>query len=401
MGKIKAFFRCIPIKFAFFLCVSFFMLIAFLGSVFTCGLAKEQMYRIEQKYYIGFLDVPHLKTSGNSVTYYNFQLGEMELTPEDNRMHGIYRIIDDYSPFFWCLACLLGSTLLFYRLVLQYPLSLLRSASSHIANNNLDFHIDYTGTNELAELCHSFEIMRRSLDNNIHEILGMNEQRKRLNDAYTHELRTPVAVLKGYADMILKYFPDGQMPHNELLETVEIMSEHIERITAFTESMNTIQKLEDIAISPKATDISSFLQVIENSADVLCRSKGISIDFQNTICADRLFIDSDAVLAVFENLFGNALRFAKERICISFSTNGMVMNMVIQDDGKGFTEKELKKAGRCYYSGKSSDGSYHFGLGLYIAILLCEKHGGRLLIENAEPIGARLAASFNIEGSTE
>lgn len=71
-----------------------------------------------------------------------------------------------------------------------------------------------------------------------------------------------------------------------------------------------------------------------------------------------------------------------------------MLRINIRDDGRGFSEEDLKKAGLCYYSGKGTDGSYHFGLGLYIAALLCGKHVGSLQIANAKEGGADLTASF-------
>ena len=396
MGKIKRLLQSIPIKVAFFSCVSFFALIAVLFSAVTCNWAKEKMFEIEQNYSINLSDSNYLETSDNTVLYFELELSELKLNPDDYRSHQFYKLIDYLAPFFWSVLCLICSAVIFYRMILKRPFQVLESASAHIADNDLDFQIACDGNNELTQLCRSFEIMRKSLDANNHEMMGMIEQRKRLNDAYTHELRTPVAILRGYTDMILKYYPIGQMPKEELVETVNTMSEHIDRIEAFTDSMNTIQKLEDIAISPKDTDTRAFFEIIKNSADVLCKSQGIAIQFKNSICVEWLSIDADAVLQVFENLLGNALRFADKEIRIIFSMSNSVLNMAIQDDGKGFTEKELRKVGQCYYSGKDSDGSYHFGLGLHIANLLCEKHGGKLLVENASEGGARITASFGI-----
>ncbi len=395
MGKIKKLLQCMPIKAAFLTCVSAFALIAVAFSAITCNWAQEQMFEIERNYSINLSDTSYSEISENTVFYYNFELSELELSSEDYRNHQIFKMINHLAPWFWSVFCLVCSALSFYQMVLKQPFQVLESASAHITDNNLDFKVQCDGSNELAQLCHSFETMRTSLSANNHEMMGMIEQRKRLNDAYTHELRTPVAVLRGYADMILKYYPIGQMPQEELMETVHTMSEHIERIEAFTDSMNTIQKLEDIVISPKKTDMKQFVEIIKNSADVLGKSQGITIRFQNTVCEEWLTIDTDAVLQVFENLLGNALRFANQEICISFSLCDNMLTMVIQDDGKGFTEKELRKAGQCYYSGKDSDGSYHFGLGLHIANLLCEKHGGSLLVENAVAGGAMVTARFD------
>ncbi len=393
MGKIGKFLHSLPLRQAFILYVAVFALLAFFLSELSCRWANEQIYAANVAYLIDISDAFVKKVSDNIVLYEN----PTPIFAENMAAVRKYQVVSTFAPVFWSVLFLIFCALLFYRLMLREPLQLLGEAAGHIAENDLDFHIVYDGSNEMAVLCRSFEKMRESLDSNTREMVGMIEQRKRLNDAYTHELRTPVAVLRGYSDMILKYMPGKQMSEEELLNNIQIMSEHISRIDAFTDSMNTIQKLDDLTITRRETNVRPFFRILEDTADVLCSSQGISVVFQNNIKKCSFAIDSEAVLQVFENLLGNALRFAEKKVWISCSLEDGMLHMAIRDDGRGFSEKDLKKAGLCYYSGKGTDGSYHFGLGLYIAALLCGKHGGSLQIANAKEGGADLTASFRID----
>lgn len=392
MGKIEKFLHNLSLKQAFILYVAVFALLAFFLSELSCRWANNQIYAVNVGYLIDISDAFVKEVADNIVLYKN----PTPILAENMAAVRGYQAISVFAPVFWSVLCLICCALLFYRFMLREPLHLLGEAASRIVENDLDFHIVYDGNNEMAVLCHSFEKMRESLDSSNREMVGMIEQRKRLNDAYTHELRTPVAVLRGYSDMILKYLPGKQMPEEELLKQIKIMSEHIARIDAFTDSMNTIQKLDDLTITRRETNVQLFFRILEDAADVLCTSQGISVVFQNKIKEGSFAIDSEAVLQVFENLLGNALRFAKKKVWISCSLDDGMLRMTIRDDGRGFSEKDLKKAGLCYYSGKGTDGSYHFGLGLYIAALLCEKHGGSLQIANAKEGGADLTASFRL-----
>ena len=71
-----------------------------------------------------------------------------------------------------------------------------------ISNNNLDFSIKYDSKDELGELCSSFETMRFTLANNFSEMWRQMEERKQLNAAFAHDLRTPLTVLKGYNEIL-------------------------------------------------------------------------------------------------------------------------------------------------------------------------------------------------------
>lgn len=266
-------------------------------SELSCRWANKQIYAANAAYLIDISDAFVKEVSDNIVLYEN----PTPIFAENMAAVRKYQVFSTFAPVFWSVLFLIFCALLFYRFMLREPLRLLGETASHIAENDLDFHIVYDGNNEMAVLCRSFEKMRESLDSSTRE------------------------------------------------------------------------------------------------ADVLCSSQGISVVFQNNIKKCSFAIDSEAVLQVFENLLGNALRFAEKKVWIRCSLEDGMLQMAIRDDGRGFSEKDLKKAGLCYYSGKGTDGSYHFGLGLYIASLLCGKHGGSLQIANAKEGGADLTASFQID----
>ena len=69
--------------------------------------------------------------------------------------------------------------------------------------------------------------------------------------------------------------------------------------------------------------------------------------------------------------------------------------MVVSDDGKGFSEEELHLATKAFYKDKTHANSAHFGLGLNICKILCEKHGGFLILENNAFHGAMVTALFS------
>lgn len=395
MGKIKSIFHNVSIKTSFIILTGLFFIIAFFLSSITTNWAKDRMYHILQTYLSNYYEIPSYEEADDSVIYYSFS-NTMNLTQSDNKIYQFYEKVETFAPFFWYATSLLGCAIVFYKMILKEPLRLLCISTTHFANNDLDFEIDYAGKNELAEVCRSFEIMRKSLKSTVQELTDMIEQRNRLNKIYTHELRTPVAVLRGNTDMILKFYPADEMSKKELMETVGAISESVDRIVAFSDSMSTMKKIEDFVVSPSVTDMPSFIDALKNTADMLCRGQRVDIDFKSDISANQLLIDTNVVMPVYENLIGNALRFARSKISIHVCSDADMLTMVIQDDGDGFSERDLKKAGQCYYSGQDSGGVYHFGLGLYVSRILCEKHEGSLLIENAPAGGAMLTAKLRL-----
>ena len=401
MGKIKKWYRSIPIWLALFLFLIGALLIAsFITSKITLA-ANEMGFGVQVKYITVSRDFTQ---SDNDVIYsgdgvddllqYDFNYNEY--TEADWRLYQTSRFILRFASAFVYSVCILAAVLLFYYTKLKKPLAVLTNASNRIAENELDFALDYSGSDEMARLCVAFEKMRSALDENNQRMLHMIDQRKQLNDAYTHDLRTPIAVLKGYTDMLTKYIPTGKMSQAEVLETVSTMSTHVSRLEQFTESMNTVQKLEDLALQKAAVNAGEFICHLRESADILCQTSGLACEFVSEVKVDTLCLDAGAVIQVYENLMSNATQFARSKVTIRCGFEDNAFFVSVADDGKGFTEKELLKADQPYYSGEAQKQEYHFGLGLHICRTLCEKHGGCLKLENTPQGGAVITTSFSM-----
>ena len=400
MDPIKRWYRSIPIWLALFLFVIAALLIASFFSNNTTAVINKLNMNIQAKY---ITVVEGHVPNGGDVTYIGGDIGEDvqynfnydQYSDKDRHLHKTYNFILEFAHIFYYSSFIILAVLLFYFTKLKKPLTVLMTASDKIADNELKFTVDYAGTDEMAKLCAAFEKMRSSLDENNRRMLHMSDQRKQLNDAYTHDLRTPIAVLKGYTDMLKKYGPTGELSDDEIIETVNTMSNHVSRLEQFVESMNTIQKLDDIMIQKTEVDVTELVGHLRETADILCKSSGLVSRFSAEICKESLLLDAGAVIQVYENLMSNAIRFSRTTVNVHCGYTKNFLILSISDDGKGFGERELFKACQPYYSGETQKQNYHFGLGLHICRTLCEKHGGHLQLENVPQGGAKITAYFD------
>ena len=124
------------------------------------------------------------------------------MSKEDERTIALLEKLPIAATPVYSAFCIIAAALLFYRNRLKKPLAQLRAASEKIANNDLDFSIDYDRKDELGQLCASFETMRATLADNFSKMWRQVEERKALNAAFAHDLRTPLTVLKGYNEML-------------------------------------------------------------------------------------------------------------------------------------------------------------------------------------------------------
>lgn len=265
-----------------------------------------------------------------------------------------------------------------------------------ISNNNLDFCLEYNNNDELGNLCNAFEKMRSELNKNNIKMWTMINDRKQLNAAFSHDLRNPLTVLKGYSNYLTKYIPTGKLSDEKILSTTQLMSEHINRIEYYVENMSNAQRLEDLVVSKSMSNINKFIENLDENISIIAKQEGKSFTLKNQINNINLFFDENIILRVVENIISNAFRYARNNISILIYLEQELLTFVIEDDGIGFSKESLKLALRPFYRDKTlNDSNAHFGMGLYISKILCEKHGGSIFIENNSTNSAKITAKFS------
>jgi signal transduction histidine kinase len=288
--------------------------------------------------------------------------------------------------------CILVAGVVFYLRKLKKPLAVLGSASAHIAAGDLDFKIEYENRNEFGHLTASFETMRESLQKTNREMWKMMEERRRLNAAFAHDLRTPLTVLRGYCDFLLKYIPEGKISGEKTISTLSTMDVYLKRLEGYTATMSSLQKLDEIELMPKEVNFNDLCEELKNITGILASGKKLLFRGNGE---GMLYVDVSAVLQVCENLVSNAIRYAENEVKVTCGIKDGVLSVTVADDGSGFTPEALKNAAEPYFrDDKELTDTAHFGIGLYICRLICEKHGGTLVIENENDGGGKVTADF-------
>lgn len=289
-------------------------------------------------------------------------------------------------------ALILCSTL-FFRRKLRPPIALLKRGSDRIAHSDLDFTVAYDSRNEMGQLCDSFETMRGALERNNREMWRGIEERKRLNAAFSHDLRTPLTVLKGRASMLRAALAEGDSGPEEISAELDAMSGSIERLERYVEAMTRLQRLEDVEVQRADVPVDALAAALQDTANILCAGKAVRLEAPDGGTAR---VDREIVLQVAENLLSNGARYARSALDVSVMLDGSALEIRVRDDGPGFSPTDLQKAAEPFYRGKAAGGGEgHLGLGLNICRVLCQRHGGDLKLENDG--GGCVTARFEME----
>lgn len=387
MGKIKHKLRDLSILSTFVLLAFVFLLLAML----LVEVEKTLLTNAQQNIAFHYSEIVE---GFNSENVWGNQ-SVFPLSEHDGKVMWLCEMAIWTLPPLTYLVCFILAGVVFYRSKIKTPLMLLTTSASRIAANDLDFSIAYGGNDEMGLLCKAFEKMRSALENNNREMWRQMNERRKLNAAFSHDLRTPLTVIEGHLGILQKYTPQGKISVDDIMQTYITMAAQIERLKNYTSSMNTLQRLEDIPIVRKQLVANSFTARLNDTAKIICGNKKLSIS--DKITAESISVDPEIVLQVFENLLSNATRYAKTSISIQYAVDKEIFLITVTDDGEGFDDTALKSATDPFYTTeKKYDTVQHLGLGLNICKILCKRHNGNIILSNDINMGASVTAYFGM-----
>ena len=295
------------------------------------------------------------------------------------------------SPFLY----IIGFTLLYSRVFarkINQPLQLLIDASKKIQEKDLDFEIDYHSDNELGRLCLAFSEMKEELQNSLSAQWKMEQERVEIVAALSHDLKSPLSIILGYTDALLKNNSTGD---EKLCRYLSVIRENAKKSAALVQEIQYSSGLETSDIQPHLVPVSlpDFLTQKVHEFELQAGQKDIKMVLEmQGYMENTIWTDSEWLSRIFDNIISNSLRYppAGGSVHITIKAEKERITYKICDSGSGFSPKDLNKALNKFYRGDESrqSGGGHSGLGLYIVRQLVEQLGGTVRIENTKTGGA-------------
>ena len=295
-------------------------------------------------------------------------------------------------------VCFILASHAFYKRKLQRPIQAMDEAARRIAEGDLSVSMPAPcagSKSELDRLCASFETMRDALERNNKAMWRMAENRRKVNAAFAHDLRTPLTVLKGRAEMLSTFAPEGLVDAEQLGEASSAMTRQTERLQRYVESMKDLVDMDECSVAPHAGNVGVWFVRAAAEASDLAHAAGKDFEAKAKGLPRFASFDDIALSRVVENILSNALRYAGSKVSLACEWDEGVLTVRVSDDGPGFADDALAHGCEPFWreaSEKRREDSVHFGLGLNICAELCEKHGGGVKLSNAESGGAVVEA---------
>lgn len=300
----------------------------------------DELYEFQNKYssqFGGVISVPQVMNS--------------EMDKADQFWVGVCEFMESWSVFILTFASVYIALTIFYNRRLKKPLHILNSCAEKISQQELNFSVDYIKKDEMGQLCGAFEKMRKQLQLNNSEMWNMIEEQKQMRSAFSHDLRTPLSVLKGYVEYLIRYYPKGKLSQEKIMETLKDLSEQIHRIEDFSDTMKNINRMDDLCVR-RSKVVASMLQ--KKTADVFDTLSGTGkkeYSIAEKLSQEQFNIDMDVYLEILENVVGNAMRYATSSVKLEIWDEKGWLHFMVSDDGPGFTSEECSRGPETVHSG--------------------------------------------------
>ncbi len=261
------------------------------------------------------------------------------------------------------------------------PLSALRFGLRRVAEGDLDMTVDCRRNDEFGEVCREFDEMRLRLKEAVNEKLRRENYRRIMISGISHDLRTPLTSIRGYAEGLR----DG------VASTPEMRARYCDAILRsasdmkmLADSLSLLARFENrhFSYQLQPTELGGWLgELVEGQRP---RFAGRAL-LEWKAPAAKIFVDMDCreMRRVFVNLFENSVKYASclpVKISLTLEEKGGWAHIRVADNGKGAEESDLPHLFEPFYRGdkarsRSGDGS---GLGLTIARQIVEGCGGSI-----------------------
>lgn len=263
-----------------------------------------------------------------------------------------------------------------------------------ISGDNLSTRLDDVDSqDELRELTERINKMLDNLEQ------SFDRQKKFVSDA-SHELKTPISVIQGYSNLLLRWGKSDPAVLDESLESIAREADNMKRIV---EQLLLLAKIGRYMFSPEDVELSAELAAVMDGYALVCKTHKFEFVSEGEVVAK---IDKNMFTECVRAVIDNAVKYSEDNttVTVTLTSEDGYAVIKIADCGYGISEADLPHIfDRFYRCDKSRNRDAHSsGLGLTIAKSIVEMMGGTIEVESRLKIGSVFTLRFPIkEGADE
>jgi len=274
-------------------------------------------------------------------------------------------------------------TALIFEINIVGPVATIRT---NIKNISLEKEMDWKKVKSKDEL----EDINKELLYMLKKLRDANKNQKEFFQNTSHELKTPLVSIQGYAEAI----KDGIMEEDDMQNALDIIIEESKSLSNVITSVLYLSSMDKVEKYDNKKD--DWVNIDERIERWKSLSENILVDknielVDNIPVSLEIFMMQEKVDKLINNLLGNALRYAKTKVEIDFFVKNNKAHLLISDDGNGFDESDVDKIFDRFYKGEGGKN----GLGLAIVKAIVDTYKGQIRAYNGENGGAVIEMTFD------
>lgn len=314
------------------------------------------------------------------------------------RIRGAYSLngISQIFSFFFTLSLIVFPLLVLLAAVGGYfitrkafaPLDKMSRTAAEISTS-----ADLSKRVDVRDASHEIRLLASSFDNMLDRLEDAFRKERQFTDDASHELRTPVALIRSEAEYMLMLCRDKALGG----EIEEIINQ-CDRMTGMLNQLLTLARSDSGRYEVEFEYLN-----LSQLCDVLCSSMEGSADEKRLTLTkhitDNLFIEADEslVMRVLSNLISNALKYTDKGGCVdvSLEDGGSDVILRVRDTGTGISARDLPHIFDRFYQSDPSRSGGGSGLGLSIVSWICSVHRTTCTVESTEGKGSVFSVKFH------
>lgn len=345
---------------------------------------QEPEKRIGEKNisHVGYTVIPYRAREGGVSYLFNYYADYAKEWKDVARLAKIIFILTIFS-------ILIGFFMIVYKgKHIFHPITEMTGAARTISDENMNVRLNVGSyKNELQDLAGTFNEMMDRIED------GYNKQKQFVSDA-SHELKTPIAILQGYVDMLNRW---GKNDPSVLDESLEALKNEAESMKDLVEKLLFLARNDKgtMNLKKESFDFSALAEETAREIRFIDKSHTISCKIQNNVFVHG---DRSALKQALRIFLDNALKYTPEKGIISINVYGTDSRAVIEiaDTGIGMSKGELAQIFDRFYrtdTSRKRDSGGH-GLGLSIAKIIILGHSGKINVRSLPGEGTTISVNI-------
>lgn len=269
------------------------------------------------------------------------------------------------------------------------PLRELQQAAQDISGGMLSRRADVSAHDETGEVAEAFNSMAERIERQVEALASESERRRQLLGSMTHEMKTPMTSIMGYADSLL-HVNLTQTQKESALRHIYDECGRLGRVNS--KLMSLIGLYDNDSIFMEETSIEEIFESVAELEENNLKSRKMTLKY--TCQMDKRFLDKDLMISLLVNLVDNAAKASEEGACIQMTARENII--AVRDNGCGIPEEEIPRVTEAFYMvdkarSRKAGGN---GLGLALCSRIAKLHDADLRIESRPGEGTEVSVVF-------